>query len=722
MIITEHEYNYEDIQKQREEFDKYKNTLRKEPEGENVKKRYSILCETQEDWDYIHEVLTQDGTLEDNIPQESIECVDPKLHSLTRGTYLLTDKEVEELLKHPKIKNISIDRDYYEGTYKINPRDLMCSIPKTVRYTSNRKQYRAISGSGISTSPNSSDISRSGYQIKRCMQKYDPWLVSGGSDMNSASNKVLYDSLAYYGDGSDVDVIVGDTVGWFGHPEFNYTGNQPNYIRGNVLSGIATCGILDLVLDSPYYIDPDYFNASPGSRLTTRWDGTVVPVESAARNWWGNDSTLYRSSKFVSPSNGGTAVGSDAFGSISVISGYTRSTCNGSNAARPLGDSHGTSCMALCYGKTQGWAFNSNKWYVNVYDSNSLGAENWFDMMKIFHQIKPINSKYGTRNPTISSNSWGYRDTEYRTSGTKYAFFRGGVGVAYTTGTIPQFLKWNGYWGDTSRLQQELVSSSMTVAADECVNSGVIVVVASGNANQKIVKYDHPDYDNYWSTSSTGTILNSTHSLGTVYNTTNRPGFPQHAGKDIASGITYKTISIGALSAVYRSDASPDLNKESKVNYSNTGNAVDCYLPAHDALAATTINTGIPHPETYVGFSTNAFDRGFSGTSAACPVAAGLIATKLQYNRSWSWSDVRNWISGLEEQIQNQFYYGEEPNTINDSRWFKETSVGICGGKAIVMYDLPTGNETSQVSDTTGEIKFASGSGLDIRGNGLIIK
>ena len=103
---------------------------------------------------------------------------------------------------------------------------------------------------------------------------------------------------------------------WFGHIEFQNTQGistsgtggldvPSNYVGGNALCnrGISTttgtCDLLDLTLDAPYYLDPDFFDANPASRLMERWDGTTVPTESAARNWWGNNSTTYRSPKFV---------------------------------------------------------------------------------------------------------------------------------------------------------------------------------------------------------------------------------------------------------------------------------------------------------------------------------------------------------------------------------------------------------------------------------------
>jgi hypothetical protein len=91
----------------------------------------------------------------------------------------------------------------------------------------------------------------------------------------------------------------------------------PNgFVGGNKLPGNGTCMLLDVVLEGPYYIDPDWFNGA-GGRLTTRWDGTRVPVESVAREWWRNSSQ--RSPQFASA------------GTVAVPSTYTRNNCNGTN-------------------------------------------------------------------------------------------------------------------------------------------------------------------------------------------------------------------------------------------------------------------------------------------------------------------------------------------------------------------------------------------------------
>lgn len=848
---------------------KYPSDYQSVPIGD-VKKLYAVGCYSADDWQYIHEVLLQDGSLEDNIPQNQIECADIKNHSDTRAVYLLTDSESEELKNHPKVKFVNLDYSSYKADFTPPPEELRSSF----RYAKASRQYRNWYDSNILPSnPNSADINRSGYQLMRCSQKFDPWF-----GLNS--NTILSNRVSYLGDGTDVDVVVGDEGCWFGHVEFqNNTGNGPiEYVGGNVLPGNGNCDLLDLVLESPYYIDPAWFNADSANRLTTRWDGTIVPFEDVAREWW-NDSTK-RSFEFAS------------FGDISVPSAYTRISCNGNNASLATnGSEHGTQCSALAYGRTQGWAFNANKWVINAYGTNGVGFESYFDIVKIFHLYKPNNPKYGTKDPTINSNSWGFRSTSHRTNG--FYFYRqgtsGGTGVSYTSSSLPNFMRYVGQYGDGLRMKGEFLDSSLTAAGDELINSGVIFVVAAGNANQKQVGPIHSDFNNYWSTTAQGSsvaLASATHlEFGyTAYNTTNRRGYPQQIGKynDPETGlVVYPAINIGALDDSYQSGG-----QERKVNYSDMGEEIDCYAPGDGTLTAvneisgkkrkdtynassgvlsdlgvtviasansqisgtssfnafpstgkkiTTISgsgtvttltpsligasaltgstapttgnnddgywtlslpftilfNGISYDTIYVGtnsyitfgggseeysglsFSnpnlpkimissednscqrlyygtegnpgvnrtyriryegTNSttgslgnpnivyevtfyenpsirneidiqigvnarvdsgitifYDDKFSGTSSACPVAAGLIATKLQYNRDWTWENVRSWLRNDVQLQDSSFYTGVESTTATSVNWADVNSLE--GGSPRVIYDALTGAE-----------------------------
>ena len=726
----------------------------------SIKQRFQVGCYESTDWESIHELLLKDGTLEDNIPSDHIDCCDKKEHSPTRATYMLTLDEADEIRKHSKVKFVNPDWDYYEGTFKEDPSQFICLD----RYDSLKKSYRDLEYTLYLTFETGSaqfyyesnvlerELDRSGYQVGRSTQKTTPYTPN--SDTTPLESKIDYS-----GDGTDVDLIVADTPAWFGHPEFNNTANggPQLYQGGNVLPGNGTCDLLDVVMDAPYWIDPAWFNADSNNRLMTRWDGTRVPVESWARKWWIDASQ--RSSQFASS---GVVVSPHLLETDD--NKYTRAWNNGSNSAYPeqLTDSfnneHGNECCAQAFGRTQGWAFNANKWFICNMGTNDTGWEAYFDIIKLFHQLKPINTTYGNKNPTVSSNSWGIRQTMsgffwgyYRPTaldGSDYSETWGGDGTRHAQGMTPQqhhlfgALKTPGWinpgyryldtddntWKigdiDGDRFHMECRASSMLEAADEAVASGIIFCVAAGNGAQKMVESDHPDYNNYFALPKksggthggpggidpedgsvwSGTISNSDNKQGAntsladawhenyIYDlgswtgvslswnqTTSRRGFPCQIGAYTQNGkVQYPVIAVGALDAntdPIAGEVSMQDNKERKRFYSARGNSVDCFAPGHGTLAAKgtdrlwltgswnnarQVDNNWFRSDTYSGLSKNAVDGPFSGTSSACPTAAGIIATRLQWNRTWNWQDVKNWISTCGTQSESDFYTGGE--------------------------------------------------------------
>jgi hypothetical protein len=658
-------------------------------------KRYYVVGVTEPQvWDHVHEALTQDGTLDDNIPARSVECTDLKEHSPTRAVYLLTDEEALLVSACPDVKFVDLDKSQYPDLYPPRPDELHSNT----RYTSTVKNYSNFSGL-LPATPNSTDANRAGYQLLRTAQYSNPWF---GQSTSTVINSAI--PIGYNTGGRNIDVIVGDEGCWFGHVEFqnNPTGGvelPAGYVGGNLLPGNGTCDLLDVVLEGPYYIDPAWFNADPATRLTTRWDGTTVPVESIARTWWSN--SAQRSAEFAGA------------GTVTIPGTYTRANCNGTNTAETPGaeGQHGTACSGLTYGRTYGWAYNANKWVIDAYGSYGFGlnVDLYFDVVKIFHENKPVNPLYGTRDPTISSNSWGFRTT---ITSTGYYYFRQGTsgsgGVAYS-GTKPAFMAYLGSAGDGNRAKGEMVPNNLTTAGDELIASGVIFVVAAGNSNQQQVSSSNANFNNYWSSSAATPLASATHSEfgSTCYNTINRRGFPQQLGKytDGGGNIVYPAINIGALDDTFTGGG-----LERKVNYSDMGDQIDAYLPADGTLTSNqSYSPEYARYDTYAGAITS-FDCGFSGTSAACPVATGLIATVLEYNRSWGWADVRTWLQGLTEQSNTTFYQGPDPATATSADWSDLNS--LMGGTRKVAYNGFAFPEP---------IEGLSGSGLTISGTGLTI-
>jgi hypothetical protein len=650
------------------------------------KKYYQLGTHTEQQWDELNAELVSQGKNNEYVPERSVDLVDDHLHSQTRGTYLLTEQEAENLERDPRIKFINIDyKRYQEYT---PPRDqLQATRPEIfARYSGTIKNYREFEISNtLPGSPNATDANRTGFQLYRCQQKLDPWV-----DGSLADNDIPEANIFQYGTGRHVDVIVADEGMWLGHPEFQNNTvlvsdgvtplEKPNgYTGGNVLPGNGTCDVLDVVLDGPYYIDPDWFNANPETRLTTRWDGTIVPVESVARTWWSNASQ--RSAKFASA------------GTVTVFTSYTRLNTSGDNTQRPPisppfidEGSHGTPCGALAFGRTQGWAYNANKWTLDLYGSYGSGIEQGFDIQKLFHQLKPINPLFGTKNPTISSNSWGYRSNKDPGGATRYWTHRASANNAYTSEVGINWLSTMGTQGDAGRWKSEMKINSLTTALDELIEAGVIFVAAAGNSNQKQVNYGHPDFNNYITATNGGSLENSSFfEFGVeVTGTTNRRGFPQQGGKyvDDDGSVGYKTINIGALDDNYNSGL------ETKVGYSDRGEGIDLYAPADGTLTANKSYTNKgPRPDTYAGFTYNsgvAYDTSFSGTSAACPVAAGFLATVLEWNRDWTWRELKDWIATLDVQDPSDFYYGTESTTPTAANWTDYRSLE--GGLSRVAY------------------------------------
>jgi hypothetical protein len=652
------------------------------------KKYYVVGVTTPEVWNKVHEALTQDGTLDDNIPSRSVECTDEMDHSPTRSIYLMSDAEADLVRQCLDVKFVDLDKSKYPELFPPRPDEIQC-IP--TRYSSTVNNYRNFSGL-LPNPATSADLNRAGYQLLRSAQSANPW-------QGQSVSTILANTVPNSNTGRNIDVIVGDDGCWFGHAEFNDTGTGPtDYVPGNKLSAGGTCGVLDVVLEGPYYIDPNWFNANPGTRLTTRWDGTTVPVESVAREWWGNSSA--RSSQFSTA------------GTVTVPGTYTRANCNGTKSIVSAEGNHGTPCAGLAYGRTYGWAYNANKWFIDAYGNYGFGlnVDLYFDVMKIFHVNKPVNPLYGTKDPTISSNSWGFRAT---IPSPGYYYFQQGTsgsgGVAYSS--KPAFMAYIGSAGDSGRCKGEMLTNNLTTAGDELIASGVIFVVAAGNSNQKQVGSNDSDFNNYWSSSVATPLSSATHSEfgSTCYNTTSRRGFPQHLGQYSSGGqVVYPAINIGALD-----DDNQANGKERKVNYSDMGNQIDCYAPGDGTLTsagAVAYGSNFPRYDQTPGGLTS-YDTRFSGTSSACPVACGLIATALETNRSWTWQEIRTWLQSLDTQSDTNFYQGPDPTTATSADWADLNS--LMGGQRKVIYN----NITLPVVTTIS----LSGSGLTIGGSGLSI-
>lgn len=530
-------------------------------------------------------------------------------------------------------------------------------MPQQYRYGSTIKNYRKITNT---VATDATSVSRSGPQLLRHSQKAHPWI---GQNIN----QVIDADVPYTGTGQDIDIIVVDNGVRIAHPEFVNSivaraKNPSGYVGGNVLGGY--CDVLDVVLDFPYWIDPAWFNADPGNRLETRWDGTTVPKDLAARQWWSSET--FRSPGVAPP------------GGITIPVNYTRLNSCGNETQKPLDGSHGTPVASCVYGRTQGWAFNANKWVIWL-DAFTDNYDRVFLIQQVFHQFKPTNVAKGNRNPTISVNSWEFLNALDGNGG--YLHYRG---TRYPFDAPDQRYNWIPYMNGIrfyagAAHSAEMKTNSVTTRATDCVNAGVIFVAAAGNTNQQLVDSSHPNYDNYWSLTGEGGFEGNTNTFAGVvpggveyYNSLNRRGFPAQAGSFIQSGQrTYPVILVGSI-GTYVPTGTTTYAREYKDDTSSYGDAVDCFATGEDVLAANHVNgTGILRWDNELLTNATTYeDRNISGTSFAAPTAAGLIACKIETNRTWNYSNIKSWLLNSCGRATNSQIYGVESfASAEDLKW-----------------------------------------------------
>jgi subtilisin family serine protease len=282
---------------------------------------------------------------------------------------------------------------------------------------------------------------------------------------------------------------------------------------------------------------------------------------------------------------------------------------------------HGTACASIAAGTLYGIAKKANI-YVAKIDIGmpyfQIDPDDWFNMLIYWHKQK-ING-----NPTVVSNSWG--------------LFK-----PYSTATINQ----GGYadeegealqgWVRAGRTDQQIhetykIKKSTThtfldpayqVLLEEMIDAGIHIATASGNGSNRTVTADHPEYNNYYDW--TGTITSAS---GMTINTSGRNFYNQpNSPYPTADGFL-----VGALA-----QTTTEENGEQKMDigdFSNRGQAIDIYAAGRNVIAATNYDRQPPDPTLKFDDprDSNFKVAAFSGTSAACPAVAGVMACYLSVN------------------------------------------------------------------------------------------
>lgn len=617
------------------------------------------------------------------LKHRGIECSDYREHQPRRAEYMMTPAQSKEVLKLDKVSFVNYAEKLKRKMICSNA-DLLTMAP-LYRYSTPVKCYRDNTLPPFL--PDGGENWATGWHLPRIMSALDPY---------KGTDDTVLSRIPQGYTGKNVDIIVGDEGCYAGHVTFQNnvaSDTKPaGYVGGNPLPGNGTCDILDIVLDGPYYIDPEWFDADPSSLLETRWDGTSVPTELAAKEWW-SDSTKR------SPSFSG-------FPEIEIPSGYSRQWSYGlgldSPPPNPNGD-HGTQCASLAYGLHHGAAYNANKWVLNHYGNNGAGPSLGFDLVHWFHTMKPNN------NPTVLSSSWGFQNDQVASFG-KLVFLGEDLGGFDLEEVSPDVFAWVSaedgvtqskfLFQNGASFQTNFGPHETEDAAVDMVDAGVIWLVSAGNGSQMMCDPEDPHFsDTYaWYGSLTSQEpWNVT--LGFWGDVTwtgylNRGSSPQCSFYRDSQGIPTKRA--GILIGVTDREHTPD-GDEWLANYSTRGSAVSVYAPGDDTLAAGK-DTGFLGEankfyikETAPNKTNEDFSVVFNGTSSACPIAAGLVALWLEQDPTLTQDGVRAILEN-ETPESVQFYTGDAGDgteTITDhtsDRWLDVDD--LRGGKPRLLYNV----------------------------------
>ena len=302
----------------------------------------------------------------------------------------------------------------------------------------------------------------------------------------------------------------------------------------------------------------------------------------------------------------------------------------------PGQSNHGTHVAGTAGGNTQGWARDAHLYNIAfsttlVNNASSTTYPDFaiylFDYLREFHRKKPVNSKTGRKNPTVTNHSWGYSQGSPDLNSITSVTYRGTT--TPVSGTDPErkvILEANGVPCPFNTTLYRVPVRVGAILADiqDAIADGIIVVSSAGNSYWLCDVDGGDDWNNYYSIGAS----NYYHSKGS------------------SPGADANVVCVGAVG---------ELVEEHKSTFSNIGARVDIWAPGSNIISSvfdTTAST-----EGYGTLVNDPRDSNFKladidGTSMSGPQVAGYIACVAEQEPNLTQEDVRQHL--LDYSKENQ--------------------------------------------------------------------